>query len=97
MNYYVLVHESDDMDSVAFVDCCEDFEEIAYVMVSNLWAFLRYFIVGRVNRSSSAFDKNDSTETPWPFNKEETIANDPEIQNSKLPLPWGDFDSVIVP
>ena len=77
-DYYVLVHESEKMNSVAFIDCAFDSDRIAYVIASNLWTFLRYYFESELADS----------DTEWPFNKDETLKNDPDLLNSRLPLPW---------
>ena len=77
-NYHVIVHENDDMDSVAFIDCAADFKNIAYIVASNLWTFLRCY-----------FEKQ-LIDTEWPFVKSEVLMRDPDILKSKLPVPWED-------
>ncbi len=75
-NYYLLINEGAGRP-VAFFDTMEDDQAPAFVVASNLWSFLLFFIEKELGRSG------------WPFDREKVLGSDPDILNYEgLRLPW---------
>jgi len=76
-NYYVLVATSENGQPVCFIDTMSSSRDLAYVVASNFWQFLR-FLLGK-----------ELGEKRWPFDQDFVTSQDPAIRTSTVAtLPW---------
>jgi cell wall assembly regulator SMI1 len=84
-DYYVLATAPKDSPGhpVFFIENHEDIEKPKYVVASDLWHFLRFFL-------EDALQEDLSSEAPsWPFSREFVLRHDPALADYKnVPRPW---------
>jgi cell wall assembly regulator SMI1 len=75
-DYYVLLTNGEIEGHVAFIDQA-DYDQIDYVVASDLWQFLRFLFL------------SDAGDRRWPFDQEAVIEADPALARSPgALLPW---------
>jgi cell wall assembly regulator SMI1 len=78
-NYFVCIANSqfEGKDPVVFIDSSLGYDKIAYIVASNLFDFLIFYLEGSLSN------------TGWPFDSEFVVGIDPDILTfSSLRLPW---------
>jgi cell wall assembly regulator SMI1 len=78
-NYYLVAtrNEFGEGEPVFFVDTMRDCDTPAYLVGSDVWHFMRFYLLDELDL------------TGWPFDAAEVVAADPHILNFKgIPLPW---------
>ncbi|WP_181259297.1 SMI1/KNR4 family protein [Pseudoduganella armeniaca] len=76
-NYYVLLATGAAAAPVAFIDTAEGDDTLAYLVASDLWHFIDFYL------------RSDAGEGGWPFDQDDVLASDPMLANAAgAPLPW---------
>ena len=96
-NYYLVVmrNEFGEGEPVVFLDTLQGETEPTYVVASDTWHFLRFYVKDELDQmkrpilSTEEVLRRASESPDWPFNKEFVLREDPDIQKfSSATLPW---------